>query len=91
MAFDAEISRTELRNVIAPSGLFDPINETLDSLNLNVLHESARLAKARTGSKSFSIERGDVLNAVRTVLADAASDIEKALGNDESKSVRRAS
>jgi hypothetical protein len=92
MAFDGHHSRTELGNVEAPSRLFDPVTDVLDRLNRRVLWESAKLARARVGSgHKCAIESEDVLNAVHAVLADAASEIQKALGGDESRFARRAS
>ena len=90
MAIDASPSKRELRNVVAPSSLMDPVSEVLAGLDARFLLESARLAMARpiSGAK-WIVKREDVLNAARDVLAEAASEIAKALSTNESEQVRR--
>ena len=91
MAFDADIARTELRGLKAPSRLFNPVDEVLNCLSLRVLRESAKLALRKVASgENCTIVREDLLTAVRVVLAGAVDEIEKELGSNES-GVRRAS
>ena len=90
MASDTDRVRSALRDVRTPSRLFDPVEEVLDSLNQKVLWESAKLAKARVASGEIcTVDRGDLLSAVHLVLAQAASEIEKALGSDASEVVKK--
>jgi hypothetical protein len=91
MVFDADASRTELRNVRAPNRLFDPVTQVLGGLNRKVLRESAKLAKARAGGEPCTIQRDDLMSAVRDALAQATNEIEKALDDDESGHFRNAS
>lgn len=90
MAIDANLSKTELRNVVAPSRLLDPVTAVLAELNARFLQESARLAMARpmSGGK-WIVGREDVVNAARDVLAEAAAEIAKTMGSHESEQARR--
>ena len=90
MATDADRTRRELRNVLAPSKLFDPVSEVLDRLNRRVLWESARSAKGKASvGEPCTIDREDLLKAVQVVLAQAATEIEKTLGSDAAKPVKK--
>ena len=90
MAKNTDRTWSQMRNVQAPSRLFDPVSEVLVGLNREVLWESASLAKAKAGSgKPCCISRDDLLNAVRVVLTRAASEIEKALADDGPRLVKK--
>ena len=90
MATDTKLPQRELRNVVAPSELMDPVSEVLAGLTAKFLLESARRAMDRpmSGAK-WIVNREDVLNAARDVLSEAASEIAKALSTNESEQVRR--
>ena len=90
MASDADRVRSALRNVRTPSGLFDPVTEVLDNLEQTVLLESAKLAKSKVAAGEIcTVDREDLLSAVRIVLAKAATEIEKVLSDDGSKAVKK--
>lgn len=92
MGDDIATARMELRNVQAPSDLFDPVSDVLTKVDQRVLLASARLAKARVGAgETCVIDRKDILIAVHEVLTQTAIEIEKTLDDDESEFVRKAS
>ena len=93
MAPDAQDLRGRFESIRTPSRLFDPVETILDGLNSRVLRESVNQAAMRApdGAATLTVERDDLLSAVRSVLAEVSTEIDWALDRDKLQSFKRAS